>query len=246
MSSPCISRRFFKQVLILLCIPLCVSACSQRSVRVVQERQFTIMCGQLQPEMIRRSLLDEQGNYLASPLRAFALKKDYGDILFRQLSPSFRYHADNPMTVPTTFAESAASMQDVQIHSYGFTLTQGLDTITLNLIARSDWEGNGRQEWLLSCKVTSGGAPVSRTYYLALPDLEKEGVLSARILAVFECLAYDCKLHLPNAGEASYAPESPVLESMPGQRAITSPPAKPSVPPAAGARKPGVSKKRGP
>jgi len=204
------------------------------------------MCAHLRPEMIRRSLLDEQGNYLSSPLLTLSSKKHYGNTLFQHLSPAFRYNADNPMAAPKTFAESAASRREVQIYAYGFTLKQGLDIVDLNLIAQGDWEGNGLKEWLLSCKVTSDGAPVSRTYYLALPDLEAEGTLTARTLAVFECIAYDCTLHLPQAGKSAYAPESPVIESMPGQRAITSPPAKPPAPPAAGARKPNVPQKRGP
>ena len=227
-----------------LCVLACVSACALRPVRVVQERQFKIMCAHLRPEMLRRALLDAQGNYLSSPLHAF--KKDYGEILFQQLSPAFRYNADNPMTAPKTFAESAASRREARIRDYGFTLKQGLDTVDVNLIAQSDWEGAGSKEWLLSCKVTSGGAPVSRTYYLALPELETEGVLTARTLAVFECIAYECKLHVPQAGTTGYAPESPVIESMPGQRAVTSPSAKSPAPPADGTRKPSVPKKRGP
>jgi len=223
-----------------------VSACSLRPVRVVHTRQFQIMCSHLRQEMIRRSLLDAQGNYLSNPFLSSAPKKHYGDTLFRRLSPAFRYNADNPMAAPKTFAESAASRREVQIHDYGFTLKQGLDTVELNLIAQGDWEGNGLKEWLLSCKVTSDDASVSRTYYLALPDLEATGTLTARTLAVFECLAYDCTLHLPQEGKSTYAPESPVIESMPGQRAITSPPAKPPAPPAAGAHKPNVPKKRNP
>ena len=218
MFSHSILRRFVMQAVILLSILLALSACSLRPVRVVQERQFTIMCAQLRKEMQRRSLLDEQGAYLSSPLRAFMLKKDYGEMLFQHLSPSFRYSADNPMAAPKTFVESAASRRDVQIHDYGFMLKQGLDTVTVDLIAQSDWEGAGQKEWLLSCKVVSGGAPVSRTYYLALPDLLTEDVLHARTLAVFECVAYDCELHVPGRGAASYAPESPVIEFIPGQR----------------------------
>jgi hypothetical protein len=172
----------------------------------------------------------------------FKSEKDYGKILFQHLSPSFRYNADNPMAAPTTFAESAASRRDAQIRKHGFTLKQGLDTVDLNLIAQSDWEGHGRKEWLLSCKVTSGGAPVSRTYYLALPDLEAEGVLTARTLAIFECVAYDCNLHLPEAG--TYVPEAPVIESLPGQRTITSPPAKLPAPSTAGSHEPRVRAKR--
>ena len=231
--------------IILLALPH-VSACSLRPVRVVQERQFQIMCAQVRPEMIRRSLLDAQGNYLSSPLFSLASKKQYGNTLFQHLSPAFRYNADNPMAAPKTFAESAASRREVRIHDYGFTLKQGLDTVELNLIAQSDWEGNGQKEWLLSCKVTSGGAPASRTYYLALQDLEAEGTLSARTLAVFDCVAYDCTLHVPQAGTSAYAPESPVIESMPGQRTITSPPAKAPAPPAARAHAPSVPKKRSP
>jgi hypothetical protein len=234
------------RAVILFFILLALSACSLRPVRVVQEGEFKTMCAQLRPEMLRRSLLDEEGGYLSSPLFAFMLNKDYGEILFRHLSPSFRYGADNPMTAPKTFAESAASLRDVRIRDYGFTLRQGLDTVDLNLVAQSDWEGDGRKEWLLSCKVAFGGAPVSRIYYLALPDLEAEGVLSARVLAVFECIAYDCELHLPRAGTVSYALEAPLIESMPGQRVITHPPANPPASPAAGAYKPGVPKKRKP
>jgi hypothetical protein len=213
---------------------------------VVQERQFKTMCAQLRPEMQRRSLLDEQGNYLSSPLPALPTKRDCGETLFRHLSPAFRYSADNPMAAPRTFAESAASRSDVHIRDYGFTLRQGLDTVDLDLIARSDWEGEGQQEWLLACKVTFGGAPVSRTYYLALPALETEGVLAARPIAVFECIAYDCALHVPQAGESAYAPEAPVFESMPGQRAVTSPAADPPAVPDAGSRKVRVPQKREP
>ena len=245
MTSHSIVRRFFPQFCILLCIALCVSACSLRSVRVVQERKFKTMCAHLRTEMFRRSLLDAQGNYLSSPLSALPSKKDCGEILFRHLSPSFRYSADNPMAAPKTFAESAASINDVHIRDYGFTLKQGLDTVELDLLAWSDWEGNGLREWLLACKVTFGSSPMRRTYYLALPALEAEGVFNARLLAVFECIAYDCGLHLPQAGESAYVPESPVIESMPGQRAVTSPAANPPAPPAAGTRKPAVPKKRG-
>jgi hypothetical protein len=229
-----------------LFVLLCVTACGQRSVHVLQQQQFTTMCAHLRPEMIRRSLLDEQGNYLSNPFPAFSAQKGYGELLFRSLSPAFRYNSDNPMTAPGTFAESAASRRDVHIRDYGFTLKQGLDTIVLNLIAYADWEGGGHKEWLLSCKVSSDGAPVSRTYYLALPDMEAEGVLNARTLAVFECMAYDCSLYLPNTGDSAYSPESPVIESLPGQRAVTSPPENPPASPAARAHKPGVSKKRKP
>jgi hypothetical protein len=238
-----ILRRFFMQGFLLFFALLCLSACGLRSVHVVQEHQFQNMCAQLRPEMMRRSLLDEQGNYLSNPLLAFTSKKDYGETLFQYLSPSFRYNADNPMSAPKTFAESVASRRDVQVRDYGFTLKQGLDSVDLNLIAQSDWEGDGQKEWLLSCKVTSHGAPISRMYYLALPDLEAKGVLTARTLAVFECVAYDCNLHLPQAGTPAYAPEAPVIESMPGPRAITSPPANP---PTAGTHKPSVPKKRKP
>jgi len=193
--------------------------------------------------MKRRSLLDEQGNYLSSPLFPLTLKKDYGQTLFQQLSPSFRYDADNPMAAPKSFAESAASRRDVQIRDYGFTLKQGLDTVYLDLIAQSDWDGTGLKEWLLACKVILGSAPVNRTYYLALPDLEAQGVLNARTLAVFECVAYDCILHLPIAGKLTHTPESPVIESMPGQRAITTPPVQPPAP-SAKVHKPSIPKKR--
>ena len=246
MFSHSILRPCVVQTVILLCILPALAACGLRPVYVVQDRPFTIMCAHLRQEMQRRSLLDAQGAYLSSPLFAPTLKKGYGETLFQHLSPSFRYSADNPMAAPKTFAESAASRRDVQIHDYGFTLKQGLDTVKVDLIAQSDWEGAGQKEWVLSCRVVSDGVPGSRTYYLALPDLAAEGVLRAHTLAVFECVAYDCALYLPGMGASSYAPESPVIEIMAGQRAVTSPPAKPSVQPAAGTRKPGVPQKRVP
>jgi hypothetical protein len=177
-------------------------------------------------------------------LFVFALPGNLGQMLFRRLSPSFRHAADDPMTAPETFAELAASMRDVRIRDYGFTLRQGLDTVEVDLIAQGDWEGEGHKEWLLACTVTPDDALGSRTYYLALPDLEAEGMLTARVLAVFECTDYDCVLHLPRAGAFSYAPEPPVLESMPGQRTITHPPENPPAPPAAATHKPKAPKRR--
>ena len=240
-------RRFGIRAVLLPLVLLALSACDLRPVRVVQKHKFQTMCAQLRPEMQRRSLLDEQGRYLASWFDAWfapALTEDYGRIFFQRLSPSFRYDAGDPMTAPESFAETAASEHDAEIRAYGFTLRQGLDTIDVDLIARSDWEGEGRKEWLLSCQVTFGGALKSRTYYLALPDLDAEGILTARVLAVFECIAHDCALHVPRAGALTYAPEAPVFESLPGRREIMSPPAHPFVPPATAAHKPKIPKKR--
>ncbi len=210
-------RLFF--ALLCLSAALCLCACAQRPVRVAQEARFKSMCLRLKPEMTSRALLDEQGNYLENHLKPLS-GDEYGRILFERLSPSFRYGDADPMVAPKSFAESVASPKDAQIRDKGFTLTQGLDTVEVELLAAADWNGDGKNSWLISCRVNYGSAPRSRVYYAAVADPETEGMLRASALGVYECETFDCAFR--SAG--SFAPESPVIESLPGRRTITSPP----------------------
>jgi hypothetical protein len=227
----------------LLAFSLFLSACSLRPVRVLQEPLFKTMCGRLGPEMIRRSLLDADGQYLANHLPVFKKRDDYGTMLFRRLSPSFRYRPDAPaalMKAPESFAESVSSPRDARIREYGFSLTQGTDAVDVDMIALADWDGTGKEDWLLSCRVDFGGAPVSRVYYLVVAAPGEEGALVARTIAVHECAAFDCAVY-PGDG---YIPEAPVIEVAPGRSAVTSPPSsRPPVRPAA--RFPAEAPKKG-
>ena len=207
---------------------LLLVACSLRPVQVVQEQQFTSMCKRLGPEMLRRSLLDEQGNYLAPLSSTSDSDHAYGSILFRRLSPSFRYAAQET-GLPSSFAEGNEA-QDVQLGEKGFKLRQGLNTVEMEMIAVADWEGNGNSEWLASCKIVPEGSLASRTYYLAIAKAPDElAPLVARVLAVYDCENFVCTLYSGSGGAQPYAPEAAVIESMPGQRKITSPPAKNTV-----------------
>lgn len=213
--------RLCAQCLLVFLFCISASACALRPVRVIQEPQFNAMCRRLKTEMTRRSLLDAEGNYLAGLLPSPALRGDYGRILFERLSPSFRYGGQAPATAPKTFLESAASMKEVRIREYGFSMKQGLDTVDVDMLALADWEGGGGGDWLISCRVLSGGAPLSRTYYAAIAEPADEGILTARAVALYECGIFDCTLYT----DGSYLPETPVLEFLPGQRPVTTPPA---------------------
>ena len=189
----------------------------------VQESRFSAMCRLLRTDMEKHYLLDAEGHYLA--WRLPTQQADYGRILFERLSPVFRYGASISASVPATFAESAASPHDAQIHDYGFSLVQGTDKIETNMLASADWDGDGKSDWLISCRVLPENAPWSRTYYLVVKNPGTEGILQTRTLALYKCEAYACELH---SGD-SYIPEAPVAEVLPGKRTVTVPPARSGV-----------------
>lgn len=114
---------------------------------------------------------------------------------------------------------------------YGFMLGQGADIVTVTLLAQTDWNDDGLNEWLLLCRVKPIiGKNNMRDYYLLV---EKPGasILVPKLLAVYDCLSQSCKLFVDvDQKKPPYAPEEPTIEVKIGQKDVTLPPNAPPPP----------------
>ena len=177
-------------------------------------------------------VIDEHGAYVAPVFSTPELPPQLGEYLFQRLSPAFRFKVD-PALLPPTFALSRTAGDTVEMQPYGFMLGQGADIVTVTLLAQTDWNDDGLNEWLLLCRVKPIiGKNNMRDYYLLV---EKPGasILVPKLLAVYDCLSQSCKLFVDvDQKKPPYAPEEPTIEVKIGQKDVT---LSPNAPPPPGA-----------
>jgi hypothetical protein len=104
-----------------------------------------------------------------------------------------------------------------------------MDIITVSIIAVTDWNGDGVNDWLLVCRVKPllGNGP--RDYYLAVDNVTAEGVLQPKIIAIYDCQDGTCVLVTGKARKdvLGFDPEHPYVDATPGDQ-VTLPPGSPA------------------
>ena len=223
-----LSLRLFFTIVFLSVAVLC-AGCSGKQVHVTVENEFTVRAKRIAPTLRAHSVIDDQGAYIA-PFSKPDLPPSLGEYLFQRLSPAFRFKVD-PSLLPPTFAFSRTPGDPVEMQPYGFRLGQGADIVTVTLLAQTDWNDDGMDEWLLLCRVKPlTGKNNMRDYYLLI---EKPGasILVPKLLAVYDCLSQSCRLFTDvNEKKPPYAPEEPIIEVKIGQKDVTLPPNAPTPP----------------
>lgn len=226
-----LSLRLFFTAFLSLCL---LAGCSGKQVRVTTESEFNVMAKRLTPLLHQRGVIDDHGAYFSAAFDASHLPMPLGEYLFRRLSPAFRFKVD-PALLPPTFSASRTAGDTVEMQPYGFMLAQGADIVTVTLLAGTDWNDDGADEWLVLCRVKPlVGKNNMRDYYLLI---EKPGaaLLVPRLLAVYDCLSRSCKLFVDvNEKKPPYSPEDPLIEVKIGQKDVTLPPNAPPPPNAPG------------
>ena len=135
-----------------LCLCVCLAAgCSGKQVHVTVENEFNMMAKRLAPVLKAHGVIDEHGAYVAPVFSTPELPPQLGEYLFQRLSPAFRFKVD-PALLPPTFALSRTAGDTVEMQPYGFMLGQGADIVTVTLLAQTDWNDDGLNEWLLLCR----------------------------------------------------------------------------------------------
>lgn len=221
------AKRLLPFLLCLLFLVL-VSGCAGKHVRVTVENEFNQMAKRIAPVLRDRGVIDEHGAYIQPLFGESTLPPQLGDLLFKRLSPRFRFRVD-PSLLPATFAASRATGDTVSMQPYGFELGQGTDFVTVTLLAETDWNDDGAIDWVLLCRVKSIlGKNNMRDYYLVVEKLNTP-ILEPKLIAVYDCMSRTCKLFVDvNAKkELPYAPEEPVIEVKAGQQNVTLPPGAP-------------------
>ena len=217
--------------LLLLCAAFLLAGCGAKG--VVDKPGFVTMSQRMPQEMKARGLLTDDGSYISLPGGG---GENYGEILFRQLSPEFLFNDRGHVYLGSTFAATRTPSSHATVRKTGFTIVHPTQTINLAMLGIVDWNNDEKDEWLIACDVRPHLGSESRTYYVLVPPpLRKGEPLQATVAAVYECYGLACKLTvrdsraIPRVGEGELPPTD-VHDALPGMEGVTEPPKPDSTP----------------
>lgn len=215
----------------LFCLGGLLFGCATRPVVVVEKEEFVQMARHMPKELQARRLLDNDGAYVA-PF-SFAGFSNYGDTLFRRLSPSFMFGDSGHVYLGENFAATLQPDSRVKHWPNGFSINHATQKLTVNMVAIADWNDDGEDEWIVSCMVEPKMGGRTRTYYVLVPPPRNEREpLKGTVAAVWECFGLACNLYVRNSKVIERAAADPLLPStevqdvVPGLQTVTEPPKK--------------------
>jgi hypothetical protein len=208
-----------------------VSSDALMVVEPLDKAEFRGMIRVMRPQLVQKGILDENGAW-RSP--AFSLGRlgiggvrNGGETLLRRLSPAFRFPGLSPDQLPSTFQGLLTPEARVDLTDTSFSISQGLDVIDVAIIAFTDWNRDGTVDWLLRCRIQprpDGDDPAGpcRDYYLALTD-RTTPVLVPQLLAIRDSRDGVSQVFFSPDEDGLFV-DSPAVELLEGQAAVTEPP----------------------
>ena len=222
------------RVLVLLVLAGMLCGCGARPVTLVDEKGFVEMSRRMPKEMQARQLLTDDGAYVQ---RLSGSSVTYGELLYTTLSPDFLFDDTGGQHVylGETFRDTRTPSSFVHTSATGFTIQHPTQRITLRMLAILDWDDDGQDEWMLSCKVEPLRGSRVRTYYVLVTPPSRSGQrLKGTVAALCECYGLVCNTYVNKArvldrnGNDKSAPATPVQDSVPGLEQVTEPPRVPA------------------
>ena len=225
---------FLSRILALLCLGGLLAGCgTTRPVVVVEKDEFIRMAHNMPKELKARNLLDKDRSYTA-PM-SFKGLKDYGEILYTRLSPSFMLQNDaaHDVYLGETFAATKLPDSRVQHFPNGFSINHATQKLKVNMVGIADWNGDGQDEWIVSCFVEPKRGGRTRIYYVLVPPpLNNEEKLKGTVAAVYECFGLSCTLYVRDSkviqrdAADPLVPPTEIHDVVPGLQPVTTPPNK--------------------
>ena len=232
---------FLSRFCALLCLGCLLAGCgTTRPVVVVEKDEFIKMAHNMPKELKARNLLDADGSYTA-PM-SFKGLKDYGEILYNRLSPSFMLQNDTAHDVYLGATFAATKLPDSRVKHFpnGFSIDHATQRLKVNMVGIADWNGDGQDEWIVSCFVEPKRGGRTRIYYVLVPPpLNNEEILKGTVAAVYECFGLSCTLYVRDSkviqrdAADPLVPPTEIHDVVPGLQPVTTPPNK-SAPKGAG------------
>lgn len=215
-------RKLYFLMAVLACA-LFAAGCG-RTVEVVQARQFKIMADRMPEELMARGILDASRDYVTGLWDDGG--GEYGMALFTRLVPDFLFEDAAGKLSSPSFAATVKAGDVVRRHDAGFVIQGMRRNIGVNMIAVTDWDGDGRKDWLISCLVEDSRGGKSRDYYVIVADPPAKGPLRGAVAAVYESFGLAGRLYMRESrAQAGGAPaDGGAEETVPGLRAVTVPP----------------------
>ena len=159
-----------------------VSACAPQDMRLVETvdaRQFVRLSRSMRPAMIQKQLVDEDGSWYSS--RMSSLPTNAGLVLVERLSPEFLKSEDLD---EDTFRASLKFGARVETEPFRARIQQDDRLVVLELVAVTDWNGDGQEDWIVRCRSGRSAEPqIYREYVMVLTELGAS-VIQPRLLLV--------------------------------------------------------------
>ncbi len=233
--------RYFSFILMTF-LTIQLTACTTTPVYVAHPQQFKLMSQRMPQELIARKLMTTNFDYTiaSAPLGS----QDYGTALYTGLNPAFLFD-DVAQKSATSFAASLAPHEKVQMRNTGFTISATTlqekngtkpkfgsagRRIDIDIIAISDWEGDGTQDWILTCRYVKNYGAYPRTYYMVVPRNASTSFpqqkLQSTVIAVYEEAGPKGRIYLR---ESKVNQTSHVQDVVPGLKNVTMPPSEQKV-----------------
>lgn len=210
-----------KKLLLSLVCGLSLCACAPQSMRMVDTvdaPQFVSMSRAMRPVMLKKQLVDYRGSwYSPSPS---ILPFDAGVRLVQALSPAF---LESDEFSGKTFRASLSRNAVMETERFTASLRQNGLLVSLALTAVTDWDGDGKDDWLVSCRLGRAESPREyREYFLVIENV-KAAVLQPKVLLVQDC-SYGQKTVVAEPFHSELA-DSKAAEFLQGETDVTQAPA---------------------
>ena len=159
--------------LIAIVCSFMLAACAPQGLRLVDTKDdasFAAMYHAMKPAMVQKKMAGSDGSWY-TPLVSLG-PDNAGQRLVDGLSPKF---LGTEWNEPTTkvFRDILSPWDKLSIGPYSATLRMGRHSIKLQLTAITDWNEDGKDDWLVTCRVTPKNTPLeSREYFLLIADTE--------------------------------------------------------------------------
>ena len=135
----------------------CFTPAGNLTVQPLDEPEFRTMAAALRPQLTGHGLLTDDGAWYAPVLSltgmGFGSTKHAGTVLLDRLSPAFRFPGLDTALLPESFRGMLTDGAQVTVTDHSFTILQGVDKLYVSLLALTDWNRDGRDDWLVLCRV---------------------------------------------------------------------------------------------
>jgi len=217
----------FKYILLLFVIVIAMSACATSSLEVVQANHYNTLTKNMGKELLKRNLINNSKPWIE--LDYFEEEVNYAKVIFNKLPPTIIFGNDVDAKQYSSFASSISAQDKVRINNNSFTITSKNRTIVTNMIAKADWNADGKTDWIISCFVKIKGNPRTRDYTIIA--LDSQNAFNAYVVGVNECIGSICEQYqYDDAINNTYTtynkskPSTNAIKTLPGLKKITLPP----------------------
>ncbi len=225
---------FYRYIFCILSMCLLLSACTGRQVNVVQAHQFKLMADRMPNELIARDILDSSRNYTPAMWQTSSM--DYGQLLYERLKADFLFDDKVDITQGLPFAQLVRAKpkeNSVQIRRDGFSITNIKNVRTkksstrierrvdVDMVAITDWDGDGNNDWLVAGKLLKTRGAIARIYYVVIFNPPATGRLNGSVVGVYEDMGVVGRLYMRDSIVKS---SSQVEDVVPGLKPVTKAP----------------------